>query len=137
MARATIDRLIVNSPYEEPAEHWRYDRARRGCLTCVGRAASSRLRCGVDATPRSFDDPGVFRSEIPLVNRIRAAGEGLARERGIQALRESPSVSWRYWTDPEEFARRRFFFCQLEAVETLIWLAEAPVAEKVGVEHTV
>ena len=27
-----------------------------------------------------------------------------------------------HWTDPEEFENRRFFFCQLEAVETLIWL---------------
>ena len=26
---ATIDRLIVNSPYEEPARHWRYDRTTR------------------------------------------------------------------------------------------------------------
>ena len=26
MARTTIDRLIVNLPYEEPAKHWRYDR---------------------------------------------------------------------------------------------------------------
>lgn len=29
---------------------------------------------------------------------------------------------------------RRFFFCQLEAVETLIWLLEAPAANKVGIE---
>ena len=30
--------------------------------------------------------------------------------------------------------KRRFFFCQLEAVETLIWLTEAPAAERVGIE---
>ena len=29
MARTTIDRLIVNSPYEEPAHHWRSDRTTR------------------------------------------------------------------------------------------------------------
>ena len=29
MARATVDRLIVSSPYEEPARHWRYDRTTR------------------------------------------------------------------------------------------------------------
>lgn len=29
MARATIDRLIINSPYEEPQRHWRYDRETR------------------------------------------------------------------------------------------------------------
>ena len=36
--------------------------------------------------------------------------------------------------EPEEFETRRFFFCQLEAVETLIWLTEAPAAEKVGID---
>uniref|UniRef100_UPI0035A019B5 BPTD_3080 family restriction endonuclease n=1 Tax=Streptococcus ferus TaxID=1345 RepID=UPI0035A019B5 len=28
----------------------------------------------------------------------------------------------------------RFFFCQLEAIETLIWLTEAPAADKVGID---
>src|SRR5262249_46208543 len=39
-----------------------------------------------------------------------------------------------HWTNPEEFEDRRFFFCQLEAIETLIWLTEAPDAERVGIE---
>ena len=39
-----------------------------------------------------------------------------------------------YWYNPEEFDERRFFFCQLEAAETLIWLLEAPEADKVGIE---
>jgi len=29
MPQATIDRLIVNCPYEEPEKHWRYDRQAR------------------------------------------------------------------------------------------------------------
>ena len=37
-------------------------------------------------------------------------------------------------TTPRSSRRRRFFFCQLEAIETLIWLAEAPAAERVGIE---
>jgi hypothetical protein len=39
-----------------------------------------------------------------------------------------------HWQDPEERKDRRFFFCQLEAIETLIWLTEAPEAEKIGIE---
>ena len=39
-----------------------------------------------------------------------------------------------HWHDPEEFESRRFFFCQLEAAETLIWLAEAPPSERVGID---
>ena len=27
-AHVTIDQLIINSPWEEPAKHWRYDRTR-------------------------------------------------------------------------------------------------------------
>ena len=38
-----------------------------------------------------------------------------------------------HWNDEEEFEARRFFFCQLEAVETLIWFREAPDADKVGI----
>ncbi|MEI2761979.1 MAG: DEAD/DEAH box helicase family protein [Methanothrix soehngenii] len=28
----------------------------------------------------------------------------------------------------------RLFFCQLDAIETLIWLTEAPAADKVGID---
>ena len=39
-----------------------------------------------------------------------------------------------HWTDIEEFESRRFFFCQLEAAETIIWLTEGPDAGKVGID---
>ena len=39
-----------------------------------------------------------------------------------------------YWTDPEEFDIRRFFFCQLEAAETLIWLTEAGERPRAGLD---
>ena len=29
MPQTTIDRLIINSPYEEPSLHWHYDRESR------------------------------------------------------------------------------------------------------------
>ena len=38
-----------------------------------------------------------------------------------------------HWNDPEARENHRFFFCQLEAIETLIWLTEAPAAEKQGI----
>src|SRR5207237_3246085 len=36
--------------------------------------------------------------------------------------------------DPYQPSDRRFFFCQLEAIETLLWLTEASAAERQGVE---
>jgi type III restriction enzyme len=130
MARTTIDRLIINSPYEEPKKHWRYDRETRTFELFEGRRPAGY----VVATPgsKSFDDPGIF-VEIPLVNQIRPRVKAW-REAGYPGITSITRRLLAHWHDPEEFDRRRFFFCQLEAVETLIWLTEAPAAERVGIE---
>ncbi len=128
--KTTIDRLIINSPYEEPQRHWRYDRETRLFDLVEGRRPAGY----VVATPgsRSFDDPGIF-VEIPLVNQIRPRVKAW-REAGYPGVSSITKRLLAYWRDPEEFETRRFFFCQLEAVETLIWLTEAPAAERVGIE---
>lgn len=130
MARTTIDRLIINSPYEEPKKHWRYDRETRTFELVEGQRPAGY----VVATPgsKSFDDPGIF-VEIPLVNQIRPRVKAW-REAGYPGITSITRRLLAHWHDPEEFDRRRFFFCQLEAVETLIWLTEAPAAERVGIE---
>ncbi|MFS8776908.1 BPTD_3080 family restriction endonuclease [Synechococcus sp. W70.1] len=130
MARTTIDRLIINSPYEEPKYHWHYDRKTRTFELVEGRRPAGY----VVATPgsKSFDDPGIF-VEIPLVNQIRPRVKAW-REAGYPGVTAITKRLLEYWHDPEEFDRRRFFFCQLEAAETLIWLTEAPPAERVGIE---
>jgi type III restriction enzyme len=81
---------------------------------------------------RAFDDPGIF-VEIPLVNQIRPRVKAW-RDAGCPGITAITKRLLEHWRDPEEFEGRRFFFCQLEAVETLIWLLEAPAAERVGVE---
>ncbi|MFS8894019.1 BPTD_3080 family restriction endonuclease [Synechococcus sp. O70.1] len=130
MARTTVDRLIINSPYEEPKYHWHYDRQTRTFELVEGRRPAGY----VVATPgsKSFDDPGIF-VEIPLVNQIRPRVKAW-REAGYPGVTAITRRLLEYWHDPEEFDRRRFFFCQLEAAETLIWLTEAPPAERVGIE---
>ena len=41
----------------------------------------------------------------------------------------------KHWRDIEQReGSRRFFFCQLEAIETLMWLAEAPESDRVGIK---
>lgn len=130
MARTTIDRLIINSPYEEPARHWRYDRETRTFDLVEGRRPAGYVVASGDS--RAFDDPGIF-VEIPLVNRIRPRVKAW-REAGYPGITAITKRLLEHWRDPEEFEGRRFFFCQLEAVETLIWLTEAPAAERVGIE---
>jgi type III restriction enzyme len=130
MPRTTIDRLIVNSPYEEPQHHWRYDRETRLFDLVEGRRPAGYVVASPDS--RGFDDPGIF-VEIPLVNQIRPRVKRW-REAGYPGVTSMTKRLLEHWTDPENFDRRRFFFCQLEAVETLIWLTEAAPAERTGIE---
>jgi type III restriction enzyme len=130
MPRTTIDRLIINSPYEEPKYHWRYDRQTRTFELVAGRRPAGYVVASGDS--RAFDDPGIF-VEIPLVNQIRPRVKAW-REAGYPGVTSITRRLLEHWRDPEAFDARRFFFCQLEAVETLIWLTEAPAAERVGIE---
>ncbi|MYA51009.1 MAG: type III restriction endonuclease subunit R [Chloroflexi bacterium] len=130
MEQATIDQLIINKPYEEPGEHWRYNRETRMFSRERGRRQAGYLVASGDS--QTFDDPGVFH-EIPLVNQVRPRVKAW-REAGYPGVTAITKRLLEYWGDPEEFESRRFFFCQLEAAETLIWLTEAPDSERVGVD---
>lgn len=130
MGKTTIDRLIINSPYEEPTRHWRYDRQTRTFELVDGRRPAGYVIASENS--KAFDDPGIF-VEIPLVNRIRPRVKAW-REAGYPGVTSMTKRLLEYWRDPEEFEIRRFFFAQLEAAETLIWLVEAPAAERVGIE---
>lgn len=126
----SIDQLIINSPYEEPAQHWRYDRESRTFSREAGRRPAGYVR----ATPgsKNFDDPGVF-VPMPLPNQIRprVAEWRRAGYPGTSGITRRLIAHWR---DPELWGQRRFFFCQLEAIETLIWLTEAPEAGRQGID---
>ncbi|MEL7643126.1 MAG: DEAD/DEAH box helicase family protein [bacterium] len=130
MPQTTIDRLVINSPYEKPKFYWHYDRVTRLFDRLEGRRDAGY----VIATPHSkaFDDPGIFM-EIPLVNKIRPRVDAW-KAAGYPGVTSITKRLLEYWQDPIEYDIRRFFFCQLEAIETLIWLAEAPASEKVGIQ---
>ena len=130
MEQTTIDRLIINKPYEEPTKHWGYNREKRKFSRELGRRPAGYLIASGDS--KTFDDPGVFVA-IPLVNQIRPRVKAW-REAGYPGVTAITKRLLEFWTDPEEYENRRFFFCQLEAAETLIWLTEAADNEKVGLE---
>lgn len=129
MAQTTIDRLIINSPYEEPTRHWHYERATRLFDLAEGRRPAGYVVASGES--KAFDDPGIF-VEIPLVNAVRPRVQAW-RDAGYPGVSSITKRLLEYWRDPEEFETRRFFFCQLEAIETLIWLTEAP-QDHVGIE---
>lgn len=130
MPQTTIDKLIINTPYVEPARHWSYDRENRVFNLLDGRREAGY----VIASPQSkaFDDPGIF-VPIELANKIRPRVKSW-RENGYPGITGITKRLLEHWQDPEERKERRFFFCQMEAIETIIWLTEAPDAEKVGID---
>src|SRR5437016_1990832 len=116
MGKTSIDTLIINSPYEEPKRYWSYDRETRQFNLKEGRRPAGY----VVATEHSkaFDDPGKF-IEIPIVNQIRPRVRAW-REAGYPGVTGVSKRLLGHWNDPEERFLHRFFFCQLEAIETLI-----------------
>lgn len=124
----TIEKLIINSPYVEPKQHWYYDRETQEFNIIPERRPAGY----VIATPQSqgFDDPGVFK-EIDLANQIRDRlrrwqGDGRPGLTGISKR------LFEYWTADDR--DHKFFYCQIEAIETLLFLNEAPDSYKVGVD---
>ena len=125
---AGITHLIINSPYEEPAQHWQYHRETRTFSLEPGRRPAGYVIASDSS--RSFDDPGRF-IPIDLVNQIRPRVQAW-REAGYPGTTGITKRLLEHWNDPEQ-REDRFFFCQLEAIETLIWLTEAPPSERVGI----
>ena len=121
--------LILNPPFEVPSSFWSYDRKYRVFTKMEGRRPAGYVVSTPDT--QGFDDPGQF-IELELVNKIRLR---------INAWRESnyPGITGitrrllEHWYDADQREARRFFFCQLEAIETLIWLTESSTSEREGI----
>lgn len=122
--------LIINSAYEEPMRYWKYLREHRMFeLVEDERRPAGYLVASPEA--QGFDDPGVF-VELPLVNQIRPRVRQW-RENNYPGVTGITRRLLEHWYDRDQ-RQWPFFFCQLEAIETLIWLAEASPAEKQGIE---
>jgi len=128
MSQKTIDRLIINSPYEEPREHWLYMREVQEFERRPGRRESGYWRASV-RTARNFDDPGEF-IPIQLVNQIRPRVKQW-RDKGYPNVTGVTRKLLTFWQDGSQ-RDQRLFWCQLEAIETAIWLTEASPAELQG-----
>ncbi len=114
--------LIINSPYEAPHFYWRED---RGNLTLE----NGRRPAGYEI----FDTRNNTRRTEPLelVNRIRERVDAwrAADYPGVTSITRSLLTHWH-----DQSARQHpFYFCQLEAIETLIWQAEAAPGYKQGI----
>ena len=132
-----FEQPVLNSPYEAPARHWEFDddrqptgniNERRRPATFMSPVPRPR-RGGVQ--PQMVFDEGQGLSSEAQQYELSARIEELRKLVG--AWRELPRKNWQvtpetarlldHWRR-HEFRDFRPFFCQVEAVETLIWLTE-------------
>ena len=123
MTAREVPQPILNSPYEAPKEHWRISE-----LAPPERVAGRRLpmywyrRPGKETTDP--ESPGTA-IELKMVTRIRRRLDewrplALRGEGGVTRTTMDLMKHWRREDRPQ-----RLFFAQLEAAETVIFLAEA------------
>ena len=126
---AGIDKLIINSAYREPTAHWKYNLETHHFERTQGRRPAGYVVAGQERN--AYNDQGRF-VERPLVNKIRPRVKAW-REAGYPGVTGTTRRLLAHWHD--NAARQYpFFFCQLDAMETLIWLTEAADADKVGID---
>lgn len=116
--------LIINSPFERPTHHWRRVSDQRLELVEGRRPAGYEIFDTRNNTVRSV--------ELELVNRIRERVDEW-RDAGYPGVTAVTRALLEHWRDPEANRPYPFYFCQLEAIETLIWHVEAPAEFKQGI----
>ena len=117
----TIKKLIITSPYEEPAEHYRFNPRAETYEKRLGRRPAGYTRATKGS--KRGTDAGLFE-EIPHINRIRKKVSDW-RQNGYAGATPTTKQLLKRWRDTSlRRSDNRFFYCQLEAIETVIWAHE-------------
>lgn len=115
--------LIINRPWERPAQHWIEGKGGKLEIKPERRPASYEVFDARNNTKRT--------EVLDMVNTIRTRVDQW-REAGYPGITIVTRKLLEHWHD--ETARQHpFYFCQLEAIETLIWWIEGAEAYKQGI----
>ncbi len=134
MAQVTIENPVINSPFEEPARHFKFDDEGITDQIVAARRISAYFipiaqpRKKGNRQQQAFEEWTADRiKESKTVNAIRQRVR-LWREGGYPGVTRVTHRLLQHWKSTER--RQRLFFCQIEALETIIYIAEA--AKKSG-----
>lgn len=150
MTNAFFERPILNSPYDYPELHWELDSQGQPTQKIIGirRPAQfitpipkPRKRKDANEQQQMIFDEGKGLSTIEqqydptsLINLLRqevTKWRSLPNPNDWQVTPDTARLL-QHWRR-HEFSGIRPFFCQIEAIETAIWLTEvAPIAGKIG-----
>lgn len=128
--------LVINSPYDMPLQHWKQDEHGKVMNVAQGRR---------EAAYELYDTRNNTRRIEPLetVNQIRQRVDEW-RDAGYPGITSITRQLLEHWQERGEWdadtsewqgGPRQYplYFCQLEAIECLIWWLEAPEQYKQGI----
>ena len=125
-----VDNPIICSPYNEPDAHWVYDTKTGEASRMPGRRPAGywyqTQRTGTAQLELGFIQEEE-RDDLPLINALRSDVKRWRESRYRNATKVTRDLL-NHWHNPDR--QRRLFFCQLEAVETIIYLCEIRKANK-------
>lgn len=153
MSNRFFEQPILNSPYEYPGQHWELDEQgqptqriidSRRKVKLITPIPSPQKRRGLNnQTSIAFDEGLGLSSDkqrydpTPVINTLRMEIDQWRDLKNPEDWRVTPETArllqhWRH----HRFNYLRPFFCQVEAVETAIWLTEvAPNLGKAGQKY--
>lgn len=143
MSESFFENPILNSPYDEPTKYHALDelgqptdqqpikgRRRSDFVTPVPksktkRTQSAQTELGLSNKPDVSTENQDYDASR-LINEIRSHVANWRRLPNPSDWSVSPTTAklLRHWREKDNFQGIRPFFCQVEAVETIIWLTE-------------
>lgn len=133
MAGAGIDDPIINSPFEEPTQHFLFDddgitnqvEGSRRKSTYFIPIAQPKKKGGQQALDTGWTKERM--KENDFINQVRSEVASW-RDSGRVGMSRTTKQLVEHWTNEDR--ERRLFFCQIEALDTVIYLTE--IAPKLG-----
>src|SRR3990172_4907491 len=129
MPQVTIENPILNSPYKEPTRHFKFSDEGITNEIAESRRISSyfipiarpKKKGGSRQLALSAEWTEDRIEENEFINRIRQR-VSVWRQGGYVGITKTTRHLLEYWTKPDR--ERKLFFCQIEALETAIYLSE-------------
>ncbi|MBF0419609.1 MAG: DEAD/DEAH box helicase family protein [Magnetococcales bacterium] len=145
MANSFFEKPILNSPYAYPSQHWELDADGQPTSRIIGKRRISDL---ITPVPKPKKRRSATKEAILNLDDISTDSQEYDPSQHINEIRDAvsnwrnaPASQWRvtpesarlleHWRH-HEFDGIRPFFCQVEAVETAIWLTEVAHLGKDG-----
>jgi len=134
MPQTVIENPVLNSPFEEPKQHFRFDKVGITNEIIEARRVSSHF-VPIPRPKKKSPKQLAFENEWTkdrvkeneFINKVRGSVTRW-RQGGYVGITSTTDRLLKYWKRGER--ERRLFFCQIEAIETAIFLTE--VAGKFG-----